>query len=478
VDNASFEFIAFGLIAALLSNISRSPAWRSSILMLASLMFLFILARNPLTLAPLIGFLLLGYGCLKLLERGWKQGFAWCMVGVIVVYVWLKKYTFIPNSLFIQKPYLVLGLSYIFFRVMQVLIVARYAEDGPRISFPAYILYNLNFTTFLSGPIQRYEEFARDQFADQPVSLTPGEAWRQIERIVIGFFKINVLSVLLHTVQQDAVGQMHASFPLAIKMLAALKLIVVFPFYLYNNFSGYIDIVIALARLMRVRLPENFNRPFSATSFLDFWTRWHMSLSNWMKSNVYNPLLVELTRRVESDSVQPFLGVICFFVVFFLIGLWHGRTSEFLMLGFLLGGGVAVNKLWQMLLSRVMGGKGYRTLARRPWYAAFARGLTFSWYAFTCFWFWASWRELGALFSVMTGAEWLGVWLGVWLSTTIVLAAWEWAREALLAVRSSEGPIFTSRYARVAYATALGLGALAITAWISQPSPVIVYKAF
>ena len=74
----------------------------------------------------------------------------------------------------------------------------------------------------------------------------------------------------------------------------------VYPLFLYANFSGYIDIVIALARLMRVRLPENFDRPFSASSVLDFWNRWHMTLSNWLKTYVYNPLLLALMRRTSS----------------------------------------------------------------------------------------------------------------------------------------------------------------------------------
>ena len=57
--------------------------------------------------------------------------------------------------------------------------------------------------------------------------------------------------------------------------------------------------MIALARLMRVRLPENFDRPFSAKSFIDFWNRWHITLSNWFKAYVYNPLLVALMRRTH-----------------------------------------------------------------------------------------------------------------------------------------------------------------------------------
>src|SRR5450755_4335504 len=199
------------------------------------------------------------------------------------------------------------------------------------------------------------------------------------------------------------------------QLFAAFRLAVVYPFFLYANFSGYIDIVIALARLMRVRLPENFDRPFSASSFLDFWNRWHMTLSTWLKTYVYNPLLVALMRRISSLAMQPFLGVFCFFVTFFLIGVWHGRTSEFIIFGVLQGGGVAVNKFWQVGLTSALGRKGYKELAKNPLYVAFGRGLTFTWFAFTLFWFWADWKQIHMIFSAVNLLSWAGVWLAVWL---------------------------------------------------------------
>jgi hypothetical protein len=229
---------------------------------------------------------------------------------------------------------------------------------------------------------------------------------------------------------------------------------------------------------MRVRLPENFDRPFSASSFIDFWNRWHITLSTWFKTYVYNPLLMALMRRISSLALQPFLGVFCFFVAFFLIGVWHGRTSEFVFFGLLQGGGVAINKLWQLGMAKAMGRKGYKALANNEVYNAFARGLTFSWFAFTFFWFWADWKIIDKVFTGIGVAQWLGVWLAIWLCATVVLSAWEWLRAALLSIRTAEGPVLTSRYARVVYASALGLAAIVITVLLNQPAPDIVYKAF
>jgi D-alanyl-lipoteichoic acid acyltransferase DltB (MBOAT superfamily) len=299
-----------------------------------------------------------------------------------------------------------------------------------------------------------------------------------LERIVRGFFKVNVLGMLFNMVRVDALAQLAQPLPPSLKLYAAFRLAIVYPLFLYVNFSGYIDIVIALARLMRVRLPENFNRPFSASSFLDFWNRWHITLSTWLKTYVYNPLLLALMRRISSIALAPFLGVLSFFVTFFLIGVWHGRTSEFIFFGVLQGGGVAINKLWQLGLTGWLGRKSYKALASIPVYVAFGRGLAYSWFAFTLFWFWASWQQVDQAFTALGAVSWLGVWLAIWMCATAVLALWEWLRSALLSIKSAEGPILSSRYARVVYASALGLAALVVTVLLSQPAPDIVYKAF
>ncbi len=478
MDSASFQFLLFGLAVAIVSNFGHSRVWRSTVLLLASFLFLGFLAHDVIEFLPAIGFLLLGYAGLTTLERGWSKSPTWSVLAVILIYAWLKKYSFLPDGIFLLFPYFTLGLSYIFFRVLHLLIEAGDESGRPHIGLGAYLLYTLNFTTFVSGPIQRYDEFARDQFTDEPIPLGTRVVGLQLERIVRGFFKVNVLALLLHALQQNALEQMSQPLPLSVKMFSAFRLAVVYPFFLYANFSGYIDIVIALARLMRVRLPENFDRPFSASSFLDFWNRWHITLSTWLKTYVYNPLLVSLMRRFSSVTLEPFLGVLCFFVTFFLVGIWHGRTSEFVIFGVLQGGGVAINKLWQVWLTRLLGRKGYKALAANAVYIAFGRGITFSWFAFTLFWFWGNWKQIDGVFSAMGVIQWLGVWLAISLCATAVLALWEWLRAALLSIKSDEGPVLTSRYARVVYASALALAAFVITVLLDQPAPGIIYKAF
>jgi alginate O-acetyltransferase complex protein AlgI len=478
MDTASFQFVIYGLCVALVSNFSRSSIWRSAVLLLASIFFIGMIENNPLALLPLAGFLAFGYACLLLFRRGASKKLAWSPVLVIFIYICLKKYAFLPEAILLPSPYLTLGLSYIFFRVLHLLIEAGESEEIRRIGLGQYLLYTLNFTTLISGPIQRYDEFARDQFATQPIPLGPRVVGLQLERIVRGFFKVTVLAAIFQALQQDSLGQLMHPMPFFYRFSAAIRVAVIYPLFLYCNFSGYIDIVIALARLMRVRLPENFDRPFAAASFIDFWNHWHITLSTWLKTYVFNPLLVFLMRRITFPALQPFLGVVSFFVTFFLIGLWHGRTSEYLFFGVLQGAGVAGNKLWQLGMTRMLGRKAYKPLAANPVYLAFSRGLTFSWFAFTLFWFWGSWQQINSVFGALHASAWCEVWLIVWVSATAILALWEWLRAALLSIKTSDGPVLLSRYARVVYASALGLTAFILTVLFNQPPPGIVYKAF
>jgi len=478
LDSASLPFILFGLIGATLSNRRHAPKWRSAVLFVCSVAFIAVLVPSLTAALPLAGFLVLGFLGLVLLQHGFVRLRSAILFAVVLAYVWLKKYTFLPPQAFLAQPYTTLGLSYIFFRVLRVLIETGDAGRSQRIGLFRYLLYTLNFTTFVSGPIQSYDDFARDQFAPEPISLGPRMVGLQLERIVRGFFKVNVLAALLIALQQDALVALHEAVPTSVRVVAAVEVISIYPLFLYSNFSGYIDIVIAIARLMRLRLPENFDRPFSSACFLEFWSRWHITLSGWLKTFVYNPLLKFLMSRTSSLPMQQFFGVLCFFVTFFLVGLWHGRTSEFVVFGALQGGGVAINKIWQLGMTAVLGRRGYRSLAKNPVYVALARGLTFAWFGATLFWFWGSWDQINRAFASLAWDHWLAAWLAVWGGATVVLALWEWIRKLLTSVRAGGAPVLNSRFARVAFATALALGSFVMTGILNQPAPEIIYKAF
>lgn len=476
LDSASVTLVLFGLLAAILANMSRAPAWRSGVLLSASAVFLVALAPHIFDLLPLLGFLLVGYVGISAARRG----VAWARLATVVLliagFAWLKRYSFLPDASFLAIPYVTLGLSYIFFRVLHLVIEARRPVFATALRPSTYLVYTLNFTTLISGPIQRFEEF-HGQFINEAPRLDLATIGTQLERIAIGFFKVNVLGLLFSMIQLDAFAELTRPEGVGTHIFAVVRLIGSYPFFLYCNFSGYIDIVIAIARLMGLRLPENFDRPFSATSFLDFWNRWHITLSGWLKSYVYNPLLISLMRRFPNPFLEQTFGIGCFFVTFFLVGIWHGRTSEFVLFGILQGGGVAVNKAWQVLISNHLGRKAYRQLAAQSLYAMCARGLTFSWFALSLLWFWASWKQIDQAFAGSGVGIWSIALLLLCVIATLGLALWEiifqTSRENLYWAAILQHP-----FMRTAFVTLLLIVSFLFVAVLSQPAPGIVYRTF
>jgi D-alanyl-lipoteichoic acid acyltransferase DltB (MBOAT superfamily) len=148
------------------------------------------------------------------------------------------------------------------------------------------------------------------------------------------------------------------------------------------------DIVIGAGRLLGQSLPENFDKPFLARSFLEFWQRWHMTLSQWFKFYLFNPLLMVLMSWFPAPGLTAFLGVVAFFITFLVMGVWHGTTAVFVVYGLLMGAGASINKLWQIFCTARLGKKRYRVLSENTAYIYFARGLTVAYFviALTCLW--------------------------------------------------------------------------------------------
>jgi len=260
--------------------------------------------------------------------------------------------------------------------------------------------------------------------------------------------------------------------------IAGAATFVLYPFFLYCNFAGYIDIVIGISLLMAWRLPENFDRPFSATSFIDFWNRWHITLSAWLKTYVYNPVLLSLLRRVESKRAESWSAVGAFFITFFLVGVWHGQTAAFLFFGLLQGGGVSVNKLYQIKMTETLGRPRFRKLAAHPVYVSLARGLTFTWFTFTLTWFWASWSESKAVWSSMSLGQWAMIWLAIFLGMSIALEAWEQLRRLALSIKWNGESVLYSPRLHSAWFTALLFVVVVASVIARQAPPEIVYKQF
>lgn len=476
--DAAFPFLLFsaGLIVAY--NLSRSAGWHRFVLLLANAAFLATFSLQPKSYLPLAAFLVWGYIGVKLVRSNGRVFFWPVLLVTIGAFIWLKKYTFLPSSSFLHFAYVTIGLSYIFFRVLHLQIDSGSGEIEEGIGPITYFNYTCSFATLVSGPIQLYQDFkdspgllgnSRPDFAVVVAAL---------ERILRGVIKTNVLALVASQIRQNAMDELLTTAHPASRLISGILVFGLYPIFLYCNFSGYIDMVIGVGELLGFHLPENFNRPFSARNFLDFWGQWHITLSNWLKRYVFNPMMLTLMRRFPSITLEPFWAVLAYFVTFALIGIWHGQTSEFLFYGLLLGLGMSLNKLYQILLAKWLGRQGYRKLAADPAYRAVARGLTFTYFTFSLVWFWSTWKEMDILYKRLGLAEMIAAWLVIFVAATVILAAWELLRARILAVRLDDMPAVASVYARAAWNSGLAVLLIAITLLTSQSAPDMVYKAF
>lgn len=473
----SLQFLAFAAVAALLFNLSAARGWQRLVLLAANLAFFASFSRDPLAFIPFACFLAIGFIAQRLVRDGASRLlFPALLVVTVAGFFWLKRYSFVPGAVLLPFPYVLVGLSYVFFRVLHVIIDSHQGAIPGRVGLLSYLNYTLNFTALTSGPIQRYQDYRRME--DAPLALDLVVAGRAMERIVIGYFKVAIVSMLLAQAQHAAIGALAPDAALPHRIAMGTATVALYPLYLYMNFSGYTDVVIGVARFFRIELPENFNRPFTAANFIDFWSRWHITLSSWLKTYVYNPLMLLGMERITAPTLAPYVAVGAYFVTFFLVGLWHGQTSEFIFFGFLQGGGVAFNKLYQLVIQNRLGRKRYNALAGHPVYIAAARGLTFTWFAFTLLWFWSNWPQMSG-FARSLGIEGaLCAATAIFVLATLAIAIAEAARDLVLRVQWQNQPIALSRYVRTSWCTALVVVTAAAIVLFASPAPDIVYKGF
>jgi alginate O-acetyltransferase complex protein AlgI len=470
-----FLGLSFIIVAAYYAL--KSNAWRRALLLLANVGFLTTFFPGFQSALPFAAFLIASYAGLCLIRWRPRAFFLPVLIATIAAFVWLKKYAFVPAAMTLHFAYVTVGLSYILFRVLHLMIDTSSGAIPRRVGPVSYFNYTASFMTLASGPIQQYGDWVKTEDPAARPPLTQTRVLEALARIIRGVFKTNVLGLVLSTYQSRMLDTVAASGPVDQKILPGVLALVLYPLFIYCNFSGYIDIVIGVGHLLGVTLPENFIRPFSADNIMDFWgSRWHITLSHWLRAYVYNPLLVGLVRRFPSEGVAPYWAVLSFFVTFFLIGVWHGQTTEFIFYGFVLGLGVSVNKIYQIVMTKRLGRKRYNALSKNPLYIALSRGLTFTWVTFTTIWFWASWHQIGQLETELA-PRLIVVWTLIFAGSTIVLAVWEAIYQETETIAGEAPPIY-SQCLRVALCTAAVVITIATGVLMNQPAPDIVYKAF
>jgi D-alanyl-lipoteichoic acid acyltransferase DltB (MBOAT superfamily) len=477
------RFLLFVIALVLLFHLHRGATYRMILLATADTIFIVSYVSRPEQLLPLLAFLLLGYGCVQVAQRDARAGMLSSLVVLtLIVYVLLKQFSFLPGFVRIPFPYLIIGLSYILFRLLHLIIDAAAGNLPERIGPLTFFRYTCNLLTFVSGPIQTYGSFVRSELKTE---LTAPLVYQAFSRIVTGFVKFGVVAACADYVFDNAFVQMYTS-PSFVHLLVVYALCAVcYTFYLYYNFSGYMDIVIGLGWLLGQDLPENFDHPFQARSFLEFWQRWHMTLSEWFKTYVFNPLLMAMMSRVSSPALMPLLGVVAFFVTFLVMGVWHGTTLVFGVYGLLMGFGASINKLWQIGAANWLGKKRYRALTATRIYAAISRGLTFAYFAMalTCLWV-TQMRDFAALVARLGAAGVIVTFIALTLGMAVAALMIEGGTGLLTNTKigAAGRPFWTSEGWTGIWTLNFGLAAriclvLIVISILNKP-PEFVYKAF
>jgi alginate O-acetyltransferase complex protein AlgI len=254
-----------------------------------------------------------------------------------------------------------LGISFITFQKIAFLVDVQ----GGRVSdfsLADYGLFVLFFPQLIAGPIVHYREMM-PQFRAASCRFNPEDAAVGLSLFFFGLAKKLVLADPLAPLVAPLYRQAAAGVPQSLveAWIAALG----FTLQIYFDFSGYSDMALGLARFFGIKLPVNFNSPLKATSIIDFWLRWHVSLTRFLTAYIYNPLSLTLTRRRmargrpilggRNTSIAAFLTLLAMptMLTMLVSGIWHGAGYTYILWGMLHGTLLCINHGWRMVRPRI-----------------------------------------------------------------------------------------------------------------------------
>jgi len=222
------------------------------------------------------------------------------------------------------------GISFYTFHILSYLIDVSRKQFKPQKSFVDLALYICLFPQLIAGPIVRYKDVAKQIMGR---TLTSDLFRAGIERFIIGLGKKMIIANTLATAADTAFG----CNPQDLTAPAAWFGILCYTLQLYFDFSAYSDMAIGLGKMLGFNFLENFRFPYKSTSIREFWQRWHISLSNWFRDYLYIPL--------GGNKKSNFRTYLNLYIVFFLTGLWHGASWNFVIWGLAHGTLMVIERL-------------------------------------------------------------------------------------------------------------------------------------
>lgn len=341
----SFWFLIFVFLFLIVFYACPSIKCRSLILAVASFLFYMHFA-GPAGMVPIIVLGIITFVVARSKITFFINLGMWICVASLVFYKYIK---FLADNLISVIPYFgtypvshyvpaaaPLAISFFVFEFVHYLYDVKKGESV--IKSPLYFFhFAMFFPTLVAGPIKRYEQFL-PELKQGLSSAAIGSSDFQIGflRVSCGFAKKLVADSLTLYIATYDTGFTNAPLDVRWLIFSAIAM------RIYLDFSGYSDMAIGFSRMMGIKIPENFNWPYLAISIKDFWRRWHISLSSWIRDYIYIPL--------GGSRVGPIRHGINFIFVFLLCGLWHGAAWNFALWGIYHGCGL----VFQMAMSSLL----------------------------------------------------------------------------------------------------------------------------
>ena len=235
------------------------------------------------------------------------------------------------------------GISFYTFENLSYTIDVYHEKIKPEKKFLNYLLFLSFFPKLVMGPIVRASDFIPQ--LKKPYVVTERNFADGFYLILTGLFKKVVIS---DYITQNFVNYIFDG-PSLHTGIECLLAVYGYAIVIYCDFSGYSDVAIGIAKWLGITIPANFNSPYKSCSISDFWRRWHISLSSWLRDYLYKPL--------GGNRCGTFRTYINLFITMLLGGLWHGASWTFIAWGGLHGGALVVHKVWSSIYKKKSGNK-------------------------------------------------------------------------------------------------------------------------
>jgi D-alanyl-lipoteichoic acid acyltransferase DltB (MBOAT superfamily) len=223
------------------------------------------------------------------------------------------------------------GISFYTFQGLSYLIDVYGGADKPARTLADFALFHAFFPQLVAGPIERTRNLLPQ--ITSPRTLVPEKLWSGCQLLIIGFVKKVAIADAIAPLTNEAFNpdRSHTGWGLLLGVY-------LFALQMYGDFSGYSDIARGCARLLGFELMINFRQPYFSRNITEFWERWHISLSSWLKDYVFVPLC-RVFRGKRWVNFNLFLTML-------ISGLWHGASWNFVVWGALLGALLVLHKVW------------------------------------------------------------------------------------------------------------------------------------